>query len=103
MYVGIDVFLKVSPHRNVPGGAHIVVQRMPERDGEFEYRVKSSIEPRERVVGERNIDRTIAFHRHASCGVHCSKNCYSMNSIDTGLKVNHKAESPYGRATRDKN
>ena len=52
MYVGIDVFLKVSPHRNVPGGAYIVVQRMPERDGEFEYRVKSSIEPRERVVGD---------------------------------------------------
>jgi hypothetical protein len=42
----IGVFLTAS--LNVPGGAYIVTRKLPERDGEFEYRVKSGREPNER-------------------------------------------------------
>jgi hypothetical protein len=38
-----------------PGGAYIITQKMPERDGEFEYRVRSSREPHERVVRESQL------------------------------------------------
>jgi hypothetical protein len=43
---------------NVPGGAYVVTQKMPERDGEFEYRVRSSDEPHERVVRESQLRGT---------------------------------------------
>ena len=29
---------------NVPDGAYVVVKRLPERDGEFEYQIKSVTE-----------------------------------------------------------
>jgi hypothetical protein len=35
-----------------PATSFVVIKRMPECDGEFEYRVRSSYEPRERVVRE---------------------------------------------------
>ena len=38
--LGQTVFLSASPGRNVPGGACIVTRKLPERNGEFEYRVK---------------------------------------------------------------
>ena len=37
-HIGQIVFL--IPSLSVPGGAYIVTKRMPERDGEFEYRIK---------------------------------------------------------------
>jgi hypothetical protein len=48
--IGQTAFLTAS--LNVPGGAYIVTRKLPERDGEFEYRVKSAREPNERVVRE---------------------------------------------------
>ena len=53
--IGQTVFLTPSLGRNVPGGAYIVTKKLPERDGEFEYRVKSVNEPHERVVGESQL------------------------------------------------
>jgi len=50
--IGQTVFIKPFFHRNVPGGAYIVVQKMPEHDGEFQYRVRSTSERHERVVSE---------------------------------------------------
>jgi hypothetical protein len=48
--IGQTVLL--SPSLGVPGGACIVKRKLPERDGEFEHRVKSAREPNERVVRE---------------------------------------------------
>jgi hypothetical protein len=53
--IGQTVFLTASRGRNVPGGACIVTRKLPERNGEFEYRVKSAKEPHERVVGESEL------------------------------------------------
>ncbi len=51
--IGQTVFLRPSRGLNVAGGAYIVTRQLPERGGEFEYRVKSVKEPHERVVQER--------------------------------------------------
>ena len=37
------------------GNPFVVIKRMPERDGQFEYRVRSSYEPYERVVRESQL------------------------------------------------
>jgi hypothetical protein len=47
--IGESVF--VSDVR-APAAPFVVIRRMPERDGEFEYCVRSSYEPHERVVRE---------------------------------------------------
>ena len=39
----------------VPGGAYLITKRLPERDGEFEYRIKSVNEPHERAMLESQI------------------------------------------------
>lgn len=48
--IGQTVFVDASFGQ--PGGACTVTRKLPERDGEFAYRVKSANEPYERVVGE---------------------------------------------------
>jgi hypothetical protein len=50
------VFLKPT-HLNSTAarGAYEVTKQLPERDGEFEYRIKSSSEPHERAVKENEI------------------------------------------------
>jgi hypothetical protein len=53
--IGETVFLKSSRGLNLPGGAYIVTKKLPEHDGEFEYRVRSSYEPHERVVRESQL------------------------------------------------
>jgi hypothetical protein len=40
----------------VPGGAYVITKSLPERDGEFEYRIKSVNEPHERVVRESQLN-----------------------------------------------
>jgi hypothetical protein len=51
--IGQTVFL--NPYLNVPGGAFTVIEKVPERDGEFEYRVRGANEPYERVVRESDL------------------------------------------------
>jgi len=51
--IGQTVFLSRSI--NVPGGACTVTKKLPEREGEFEYRVKSTKEPHERVARESEL------------------------------------------------
>ena len=48
--IGQTVFL--SPSLSIRGGACVITKKLPERDSEFEYRVKSVNEPHERVVRE---------------------------------------------------
>jgi hypothetical protein len=49
------VFLVPAIALNVPGGAYIVTKKLPENNGEFEYRVRSPHEPHERVVRESEL------------------------------------------------
>jgi hypothetical protein len=53
--IGQTVFLTPSIGLNVPGGAYIVTRKLPERDGEFQYQVKSVNESYERVVRESEL------------------------------------------------
>jgi len=48
--IGEIVFLR--PSIDIPAGAYVVIKRMPEYHGEFEYRVRNSYERQERVVRE---------------------------------------------------
>jgi hypothetical protein len=48
----VGEIVHLSPGRNVPGGSYEVIKQLPERNGEFEYRIKSMNEPHERVVRE---------------------------------------------------
>jgi hypothetical protein len=51
--IGQTAFLERS--LAVPGGTCVITKRLPERDGEFEYRIKSVNEPHERVVRESQL------------------------------------------------
>jgi hypothetical protein len=43
--------------RNAGGAGYVVTRQLPERGGEFEYRVKSVSEPHERVARESELAR----------------------------------------------
>jgi len=53
--IGQIVLLKLSHHDNAPGGAYMIVKRLPEHEGEFKYQVRNSTEPHERVVRENQL------------------------------------------------
>jgi hypothetical protein len=55
--IGQTVFLERYLERplGVSGGAYVITKRLPERDGEFEYRIKSVNEPHERAVRESQL------------------------------------------------
>jgi hypothetical protein len=49
------VQLNPSIGRNVPRGSYEITKKLPEREGEFEYRIKSMSEPHERVARESEL------------------------------------------------
>jgi hypothetical protein len=53
--IGQSAFLTPSLSRNIPGGAYIITKKLPEHNGEFEYRVRSVNESYERVVRESEL------------------------------------------------
>jgi hypothetical protein len=53
--IGETVFIRPAPSQNLPGGTYVVIQRLPEHDGELEYRVRSRAEPHERVIRESQL------------------------------------------------
>ena len=53
--IGERLFPARSVGFSVPDGAYVVVKRLPMRDGEFEYQIKSLTEPDERVVRESQL------------------------------------------------
>ncbi len=55
--IGQTVYLKTTRHQNLPGGAYIIIRKMPDQ-GEFKYRVRSSSEPHEGVVSESQVHAT---------------------------------------------
>jgi hypothetical protein len=40
---------------HVPEGSYVVIRRLPKREGEFEYQLKSIDEPNKRVVRESQL------------------------------------------------
>jgi hypothetical protein len=42
-------------NRRATGGSYVVIKQLPERDGEFEYRIKNAYEPHERVARENKL------------------------------------------------
>ena len=53
--IGQTVFLTPSLSQNISGGAYIITKKLPERNGEFEYRVRGVNDPYERVVRESEL------------------------------------------------
>ena len=53
--LGQTVFIVPSLFRGSPAGTYIVTKKLPDRDGELEYCVKSTDEPYDRVVGESEL------------------------------------------------
>ena len=53
--IGDTVFVKAARNLNIPSGAYVIIARLPQRDGDFEYRVRSSREPHERVMTESEL------------------------------------------------
>lgn len=43
---------------NAPNGPYVVVKRLPKRDRQFEYQIRSLIEPHERVAREGQLKTT---------------------------------------------
>ena len=53
---GRSVFLQPTIfNRDAPRGPLEVIKQLPERDGQFEYHIKSLSEPHERVVKESDL------------------------------------------------
>jgi hypothetical protein len=44
-------------NRSAASGGYMVTRQLPERHGEFEYRIKSIAEPHERVARESDLAR----------------------------------------------
>ena len=54
--LGRSVFLQSTTfNRDAARGAYEVVAQLPEREGQFEYRIKSRGEPHERVAKESDL------------------------------------------------
>jgi hypothetical protein len=53
--VGQSVYLRVGRLLGATAGSYQVTQRMPERDGELQYRVKHQAEGHERAASENDL------------------------------------------------
>jgi hypothetical protein len=53
--IGQRLFPARSVDLNVLDGAYVIIKRLPERDGEFEYQIKSVVDPDQRVVRESQL------------------------------------------------
>ncbi len=56
--IGQIVELSPGIARNIPGGVYKITTQLPERNGEFEYRIKSINEPHDRVVREGDLQKS---------------------------------------------
>jgi hypothetical protein len=97
--IGRSVFLQPTIfNRDAPRGAFEVIKQLPERDGQFEYRIKSSREPHERVAKESELgSEWRAIRRLVEIGVRQS--CNEAHSPDDLALVLGPRDAPCGRAT----
>ena len=56
-HIGETVQLLPPISRHASGGVYEVTKKLPERAGEYEYRINSLNEPHERVVRESDLDK----------------------------------------------
>jgi len=56
-HIGENVELLPPMSRHASGGVYVVTKKLPERAGEYEYRVKSMNEPHERLVRESDLNK----------------------------------------------
>ena len=56
--IGETVQLLPPMSRHASGGVYEVTKKLPERAGEYEYRIKSMNEPHERVVSESDLEKS---------------------------------------------
>ena len=54
-HLGQAVEYHVPRGIDAPRGAYIVTAKLPERDGEFEYRIRSAMEQHERMARESEL------------------------------------------------
>jgi len=54
-HIGQTVFIVPAPNLNIPGGHISSLKKLPEHNGEFEYRVRGAAEPYERIVRESEL------------------------------------------------
>jgi hypothetical protein len=107
--IGERLFPARSVGFSVPDGAYVVVKRLPMRDGEFEYQIKSLTEPDERVVCESQLRsnpwRSLLVCFHCPIGLgrfdfhrgdghsqnqHSMRTYFGMDSIDRRVEArNH--------------
>jgi hypothetical protein len=57
--IGQTVYLISFRTEDAPRGAYVVIKRMPEHNGEYEYQVRSSYEQYQRVVRESQLRPTL--------------------------------------------
>jgi len=57
-HIGETVLLLPPLSRHASSGVYEVTKKLPERAGEYEYRIKSSNEPHERVVRESELEKS---------------------------------------------
>jgi hypothetical protein len=57
-HIGETVQLLPPMSRHASGGVYEVTKKLPERAGEYEYRIKSINEPHERVVRESDLGKS---------------------------------------------
>ena len=57
-HLGETVQLLPPMSRHASGGVYEVTKKLPERAGEYEYRIKSINEPHERVVSESDLEKS---------------------------------------------
>lgn len=55
--LGQTVRLCQSPQRSAARGEYKIVRKLPQNGQEREYRIKSALEPHERVVKESDLER----------------------------------------------
>jgi len=56
-HIGETVELLPPISRHASGGVYVVTKKLPERAGEYEYRIKSINEPHERLVRESDLNK----------------------------------------------
>ena len=54
-YIGQAVEYRPPRGTSAPRGAYVVTAKLPERDGQFEYRIRSAFEEHERIAHESEL------------------------------------------------
>jgi hypothetical protein len=55
--IGQMVRFRPAGHDRSAAGWYVVTKRLPERDGELQYRIKYSTEPHERIARESELSK----------------------------------------------